>query len=96
MNISQFIKEIKRCSTNFINESRLTKYRFQWQVGFGAFHYTHYHLEQIYNYIKNQEEHHNIIDTKSEFIKLLNDNNIKYNPKWIFADDGSTPSGLND
>ena len=37
VNISQFIKEIKRCSTNFINESRLTKYRFQWQVGFGAF-----------------------------------------------------------
>jgi len=94
VNISQFIKEIKRCSTNYINENQLIKYKFRWQVGFGVFSYTHYHLEQICNYINNQEKHHKNVSTKDEFKKLLDDYHIKYDPKWIFSDDGSTPSGL--
>jgi len=58
MAISDLVRDIKNNSSNFINEKRLVKGRFSWQEGYGAFSYSHSHIQNVYDYILNQEEHH--------------------------------------
>jgi hypothetical protein len=44
--------------SNFINKNRLIAGKFNWQEGFGAFSYSHSHIEKVIKYILNQEKHH--------------------------------------
>jgi len=68
VNISDLAKEIKRSSTNFINESKILKRKFQWQNGFGAFSYSHSHIPSVIKYIKNQKIHHQNQTFREEYL----------------------------
>ena len=52
--LSDLIKEVKRCSTNYINEQRWVRGRFSWQSGYAGFSYSRSHLDRVINYIDNQ------------------------------------------
>ena len=39
--ISDLVREVKKSSTEYINENKLSPFKFQWQDGFGAFSYGH-------------------------------------------------------
>jgi len=58
MAISDLTRDIKNNSSNFINERKFIKRKFNWQEGYGAFSYSHSHIEKVYDYILNQERHH--------------------------------------
>jgi REP element-mobilizing transposase RayT len=58
MAISDLTRDIKNNSSNFINKHQWVKGRFSWQEGYGAFSYSHSAIENVYNYILNQEQHH--------------------------------------
>ena len=58
MSISDLVRDIKNNSSNFINEQKFIKGKFSWQEGYGAFSYAHSQIENVYQYILNQEEHH--------------------------------------
>ena len=56
--LSDLVREIKKSSTKFIQENYITKQKFQWQAGYGAFSVGHTEKDKIIKYIINQEEHH--------------------------------------
>lgn len=71
--ISDIIKQIKGSSSHFINRGELIPERFAWQTGYAAFAVSESQLNAVYNYIKNQKEHHlkkNGQDEFDEFVKL--------------------------
>jgi len=84
MAISDLVRDIKNNSSNFINEKRLVKGRFLWQEGYGAFSYSHSHIQNVYDYILNQEEHHHKKTFKEEYIDFLKKFEIEYNEKYLF------------
>jgi putative transposase len=84
MAISDLVRDIKNNSTNFINDSNFLRSKFSWQDGFGAFSYSRSHIDKVYNYILNQEEHHMKKSFKQEYIEMLNDLGIKYDEKYLF------------
>ncbi len=55
--LSDLVREIKKSSNAFIKENKFTKYRFQWQEGFGSFSYGRNQLSSVIKYIENQKEH---------------------------------------
>ena len=57
MAISDLVRDIKNNSSNFINDNKLVHGKFSWQSGYGAFSYSHSHIQNVYQYILNQEEH---------------------------------------
>ena len=81
--ISDLVKEVKRSSTNYINEQKLIKGKFAWQEGYGAFCHPNSSLVTVIKYIKNQNEHHNNMTFREEYIKFLKKSNVDYDPKWI-------------
>jgi REP element-mobilizing transposase RayT len=58
MAISDLTKDIKAGSSNFINDKKWLKGKFNWQEGFGAFSYSRSQIDTVIKYILNQEEHH--------------------------------------
>lgn len=84
MAISDLVRDIKNNSSNFINDRKLVKGKFSWQEGYGAFSYSHSHIETVYNYILNQEKHHQKKTFREEYIDFLKKFNIEHNGKYLF------------
>ena len=71
MNISDLIRDIKNNSSNFINDQKFLKGKFSWQEGYGAFSYSHSQIDNVYQYIANQEEHHRKKTFQDEYQEFL-------------------------
>lgn len=84
MSISDLVRDIKNNSSNFINDNKFVKGKFSWQEGYGAFSYSHSHIENVYQYILNQEEHHKKKMFKDEYIDFLTKFNVDYDEKYLF------------
>jgi REP element-mobilizing transposase RayT len=82
--LSDLVRDIKNNSTNFINENKLSKSKFTWQEGFGAFSYGHSQIGDVYNYIKNQEQHHMKKTFKEEYTEFLKKFEVDFNEKHLF------------
>lgn len=82
--ISDLVRDIKNNSSNFINDKKFVKGKFSWQEGYGAFSYAHSQIENVYQYIANQEEHHKKKSFKEEYLDFLQKFEIEYNEKYLF------------
>jgi len=78
------VRDVKNNSAKFINERGFVKGKFAWQEGFGAFSYSRSHIDRVYQYILNQEEHHKKKSFRTEYIELLNAFEIPYDEKYLF------------
>ena len=82
--ISDLVRDIKACSTKWINERGFVKgNHFSWQVGYGVFSYSECHLENVIRYINNQEQHHDKQNLRDEFIELLKEYQVEYDEKYV-------------
>lgn len=84
VSISELVKSIKANSSRFINEKQWTVGRFNWQEGFAAFSYSHSHLDNVANYIINQETHHAHKSFREEYIEILQRFNVDYDNRYVF------------
>lgn len=82
--ISDFIKEVKVESNEFINNKKWVREKFSWQEGYGVFSYSHSHIESVIDYIRNQETHHHKRTFKQEYLELLKKFEISFEDKYVF------------
>jgi len=92
--ISDLIREIKSKSSEFINREKLTKEKFNWQEGYGAFSYSHSQVQNVIDYVLNQPEHHKKKTFKEEYLEFLTKFEIAYEEKYLFnwIETSSTPT----
>jgi putative transposase len=86
VSISELMKTVKAKSSKYINDHNLTKSRFEWQEGYGAFSYSHSQIDAVYKYIVNQEEHHKKQTLKDEYLEFLDKFEVPFDEKYIFED----------
>ena len=84
MKISDLVRDVKNNSSNFINDNKFVKGKFNWQNGYGAFSYSHSHIDKVYQYVLNQEDHHKKRTFREEYIGLLKKFQIEYEEKYLF------------
>lgn len=82
--ISDLLQDIKGSSSKWINEKKFLKVKFEWQEGYGAFSYSKSHVNNVINYIQNQENHHKKETFREEYLKFLNVFEIEYDERYIF------------
>jgi len=82
--ISDFIKEIKVESNEFIASKRWLRSKFSWQEGYGVFSYSHSHIDRVIKYILNQEQHHRKMTFRREYHGLLEKFQIPFEEKYLF------------
>jgi len=81
--LSDLMKYVKQDSSKWINSKGLVNGKFSWQSGYGAFSYSKSDVQNVINYIKNQEEHHKKTSFKDEYTKLLDEFDIDYDDHYI-------------
>ena len=82
--LSEFIKEIKTTSNRWMKESGKFPDFEHWAEGSAALTYSMRDKEMISNYIKNQKAHHTKESFENEYRKLLEENGIQWDEKYIF------------
>ena len=82
--LSDLVREIKKSSNDFVKEKQLSKYKFNWQEGYGAFSYSHSNLDNVIGYIMNQKEHHKKKTFKEEYVEFLDKFRIEHKPEYLF------------
>ncbi|MEW6774601.1 MAG: IS200/IS605 family transposase [Bacteroidota bacterium] len=82
--LSDLVREVKKSSNDFINENKLSKFKFSWQEGYGAFSYSHSQIDAVAKYILNQKEHHRKVTFKEEYVDFLKKFEIEYDEKYLF------------
>jgi putative transposase len=82
--ISDFVKEIKVESNEFINSKRWIKGKFNWQEGYGVFSYSHSQIDNVIKYIMNQERKHKKVSFKQEYHEFLDRFKVSYEEKYLF------------
>lgn len=70
-------KNVKGESSHWINQSSLTKNKFAWQTGYGAFSVSESMVNEVEKYIANQKEHHRKMTFEEEVNLFVNKYGIK-------------------
>jgi REP element-mobilizing transposase RayT len=83
VSISDAMRFVKANSSRWVKE-RFGK-KFAWQKGFGAFSVSRSSVDAVTTYIKNQEQHHKSFDFKTEFVSLLDKNDVDYDERYLWA-----------
>ena len=84
--ISDLMQDIKGSSSKWINEKKFLKVKFEWQEGYGAISYSKSHVQNVINYVKNQEKHHAKQTFRDEYIEFLKKFDIEYDEQYIFKE----------
>ena len=84
--ISDLMQDIKGSSSKWINEKKFLKSKFEWQEGYGAFSYSKSQVNNVIDYIKNQEIHHKTKSFKEEYVEFLKIFEIDFDEKYIFKE----------
>ena len=86
ISLSELVKEVKKMSTNYINENKFLTGKFYWQEGYAAFSYSKSQIENVIKYVKNQQIHHKKKSFREEYIEMLKKFDVKYDEKYIFEE----------
>jgi REP element-mobilizing transposase RayT len=86
VSVSELMKTVKAKSSKYINDHQLTNERFEWQRGYGVFSYSQAHVENVYKYVANQEQHHKKETFKEEYLEFLEHFEIEYDEQYTFQE----------
>ena len=82
--IPDLVEQIKTSSNSWVKEHRLSRFRFGWQNGYGAFTYSRSQIDAVIKYILNQEQHHKKMNFQEEYLKILRKLEIEYKEEYLF------------
>jgi len=83
VSIADLIRDLKTSSAAWIKKETLFPHFIGWQNEYGAFTKSHSHRDVVVSYIKNQEEHHKTESFLDEFKRLLREEGISFEDRYI-------------
>ena len=82
--MSDFVKEIKVESNDFITTKKWVSGSFSWQEGYGVFSYGHSQIDNVCQYVFNQEQHHKKKTFREEYLDFLEKFAVPFEEKHLF------------
>jgi REP element-mobilizing transposase RayT len=69
--IAEVVKQIKGGSSHFINQNNLITEKFSWQTGYAGYSVSESVVDKVFQYIKNQKQHHTKKTFQQEYDEFL-------------------------
>lgn len=76
-------REVKARSSRWIHETFVELNEASWQRGYGGFTVSRSAIEDVEQYIKNQQKHHERLSFKDEFIAMLRKHGIEFDERYV-------------
>ncbi len=83
MTLAEISEEIKKSSSKWIKTKGAHYRNFYWQEGYGAFSVGWSQVETVKRYIRDQKQHHAKVKFIDEYKRLLDENGIEYDEKYL-------------
>jgi putative transposase len=80
--LAKIVQDLKGNSSRWLGE---ISHGFGWQQGYGAFSVSESRRQAVMDYIAGQEHHHQKWSFGQEFLTLLRNSKIEFDPKYIFV-----------
>ncbi|MDL2296739.1 IS200/IS605 family transposase [Bacteroidales bacterium OttesenSCG-928-B11] len=84
ISLKDLVNKIKSNSSRWLRKQDTYYEGFHWQGGYGAFSVSSSLINKTKKYIDNQEAHHKKIDSKNEYLLLLNKHEMGYDQSYLF------------
>ena len=84
ISVADFLRDLKRSSSEWIKMLNPTLSSFRWQNGYGAFSISPSHVEDVRNYILGQTEHHRHESFKDEFRRLCRKYGVEIDERYVW------------
>ena len=81
---SYMLRDVKAHSSLWIHKNFPKLKEFEWQGGCASYTLHFSLIDGVRNYIQNQEKHHKTMTYEEEYLKFLEAQNIKYDPRFVF------------
>ena len=81
---ADWVKELKRISNIWLQERGREYDGFAWQGGYADFSVSQSNLEQVREYIANQQEHHHKMTFQEELRALLRKHEIEFDERYVW------------
>ncbi|MGD9929099.1 MAG: IS200/IS605 family transposase [Mangrovibacterium sp.] len=82
--IPDLVENIKTSSNAWVKQNNLSRSKFEWQKGYGAFTHSHSQIDTVVKYVLSQEKHHQKKSFREEYLEILHKNDIQYNDNYLF------------
>ena len=82
--VAAFLGELKRDSSKWVKQQDTCLADFHWQGGYGAFSIGYSQVNDLINYIENQEAHHKTKTFQEEYRELLKKYNVPFDEKYVW------------
>ncbi len=82
--IPDLVEQIKTSTNAWIKEKKLSKFKFEWQKGYGAFSHSRSQIEAVTNYILSQKAHHQKETFRNEYLEILRKNDVEFRNEYLF------------
>ena len=83
MTLADLAEEIKKSSSKWIKTKGKGYLNFYWQEGYGGFSIGWSQVETVRKYIRDQKQHHAKISFIDEYKRLLDENGIEYDERYL-------------
>ncbi len=85
LSTSDLVHDIKISTSTFINnEQHWFKGKFAWQDGYGAFSYGRSQINDVYQYILDQDKHHGKRAFREEYLEMLRKFEVEFDERYVF------------
>jgi REP element-mobilizing transposase RayT len=81
---AEWVKELKRVSNVWLKTQGREFADFEWQGGYADFSVSQSNLDQVKEYIANQEEHHQKMTFQDELRALLQKHQIEFDERYVW------------
>jgi len=76
--VKDILKNVKGESSHWVNQDNLTRAKFAWQTGYGAFSVSESNIEKVQQYIQNQKEHHKMKIFTEEYEEFMKNHGLSF------------------
>ena len=84
LSIAEFVKEVKRNSSSWIQERGGLYRQFHWQAGYACFSVSQSKVADVVTYIQEQESHHRKITFQEEYREFLRRHGEKWDEQYVW------------
>ena len=83
---SDLMQKVKGDSSKWIHQKGFVTGKFSWQEGYGVFSYRKSQVNDVIEYIKRQEIHHQRKTFKEEYQQFLEKFEVDYDERFVFKE----------
>lgn len=84
LSVSECMRVVKTNSSRWVHELSSRKHGFGWQTGYAAFTVSASNEDAVFEYIRNQEQHHRRISFEEEFVALLRKHRVPFDERFLW------------